>query len=77
MIKVMTYELQSVEHEEGINENLDYWFGVLIFISFLPLLGFTRWWNTLGACNYWGRQRWTMVGTFLFSFLGSPWFCGR
>ena len=23
----MTYELQSTEHEEGVKENLDYWFG--------------------------------------------------
>ena len=29
------YELQSVEHEEGIKEILDCWFGVLVCISFL------------------------------------------
>ena len=33
--KVMTYELQSVEHEEGVKEILDCWFGVLVCISFL------------------------------------------
>jgi len=27
---VMTYELQSDEHEEGVKEILDYWFGVLV-----------------------------------------------
>ena len=27
--KVRVYELQSVEHEEGVKENLDFRFGVL------------------------------------------------
>ena len=31
--KVMTYELQSMEHEEGFKETLDCWFCVLGRIS--------------------------------------------
>ena len=37
--KVMTYELQSVEHKEGVKEILDCWFGILAFISFLTQAG--------------------------------------
>jgi len=32
--KVMTYELQSDEHEEGVKEILDCWFGVLVFLCY-------------------------------------------
>jgi hypothetical protein len=32
--KVMTYELQSVEHEKRVKENLDFRFGVLVPIPF-------------------------------------------
>ena len=42
--KVRTYELQSDEHEEGVKENLDFRFGILVCISFLRL-GFSKWWH--------------------------------
>ena len=51
--KVMTYELQSVEHKEGVKEILDCWFGILAFISFLNRWG-----------NFWYSSRralWSVV----------------